>query len=211
LSAPTHLFACLALFVYVSPPPPALYTLSLYDAPPISNAFRADAASALLTAQADLLDSETSCLGRRLLRQRQLQDTVGELGRGTALVDFLPQLEAARDLAEVTLCAQHAFSVLYFFFLLAFRTDRHHLPVDIHVDVVLGDARQFRRDGIALGVFLDVHAHFRRLLRYVVVEVDRAHEEPTQKIGKRIAAGKVVHEWLLAVNQCVGSVENRRF
>src|SRR5688572_32653314 len=57
--------------------------------------------------QKNLLDRDLLALRRRLLRQRELEHAVAELGFGLGLVHFLRQREAARHLAVDALGVQH--------------------------------------------------------------------------------------------------------
>src|SRR5215208_1123495 len=61
-----------------------------------------------------LLDGDLLARCRGLLRQRQLEHAVAELGFGPGLVHFLRQREAARHLAERALGMQHALVLGHF-------------------------------------------------------------------------------------------------
>ena len=65
---------------------------------------------------------------------------VVELGAGLASSTVLTELEAARNLAEITFGAQDAFAFLHFLVLLALGADGHHRAVDMDVDVFFLDA-----------------------------------------------------------------------
>src|SRR5581483_10834926 len=89
-----------------------------------------------------LLDRDLLALGRRFLRQRELQHAVAELGFRLALVDLLRQRKAAADLAVDALTVQHSLVLGDFLLALDLGLERDLRAVDGDVDVFLLHARQ---------------------------------------------------------------------
>jgi len=124
------------------------------------------------------LDGDSACLGRGLLRQYQFEHAVGVFGAYLRFIDFLRQLEAARNLAEIALGTQHAFAFPDILLLAPLGADRDDGAIDGDMDVLLFYARNFGMDQIALFLFLDVD--FYRRCVGLRSKINRADEKTTE-------------------------------
>src|SRR6185503_9598072 len=155
----------------------------------------------------DSVDLDLARDRRGFLRQRELEDAVGELRRGAGLVQLDRERETARALAEEALGAQPLVAFGGLGIAARLGRERHFVALDLDRDVFLLHARQLGVDGVGLGRFAHVDADGQRLgagleghggTEEVVQEpVEAAHQG---LVARERVAGHVhwcLHDWMV--------------
>src|SRR5262245_48237907 len=156
----------------------------------------------LRPADPELLDRDLLRGRGLLLRQVELQHAVVVLRLHLRLVDLVAEAERARGLAEVALAVHQPLAFLHVLLTLHLGGDRHLVAVDVHLDVLLLDAGDFRQhlEATVLLGHVDLHARGSFTAFAPQGTNEKALEQVVEQLAERIVTGHVCHLSLLELD-----------